>query len=197
MNVILLESVENLGGIGDLVKVKPGYGRNYLLPQGKAALATPDNMKAIEARRAELEKAEAEELAKAKERAKAFDGLEVVIHANAGSEGKLFGSVGPIDIVEALAGVQVEMERAEIRRPVAGSRRVYDRRASAFGSGCGLPRSRGRRRVKKKSADRLAGCVTFEPGQIPAGETDKWSELWTMALQTEALNSASRCRRTP
>ena len=117
MNVILLESVENLGGIGDLVKVKPGYGRNYLLPQGKAALATPANMKAIEARRAELEKAEAEELAKAKERAKAFENLEVVIHANAGAEGKLFGSVGPIDIVEALAAVQVEIERAEVRMP--------------------------------------------------------------------------------
>ena len=117
MNVILLESVENLGGIGDLVKVKPGYGRNYLLPQGKAALATPENMKAIEARRAELEKAEAEELAKAKERAKAFENLEVVIHANAGAEGKLFGSVGPIDIVEALAAVQVEIERAEVRMP--------------------------------------------------------------------------------
>lgn len=117
MNVILLESVENLGGIGDLVKVKPGYGRNYLLPQGKAALATPANMKAIEARRAELEKAAAEELAKAKERAKAFENLEVVIHANAGAEGKLFGSVGPIDIVEALAAVQVEIERAEVRMP--------------------------------------------------------------------------------
>jgi large subunit ribosomal protein L9 len=117
MNVILLESVENLGGIGDLVKVKPGYGRNYLLPQGKAALATPENMKAIEARRAELEKVAAEELAKAKERAKAFQGLEVVIHANAGAEGKLFGSVGPIDIVEALAAVQVEIERAEVRMP--------------------------------------------------------------------------------
>ena len=117
MNVILLESVENLGGIGDLVKVKPGYGRNYLLPQGKAALATDANMKAIEARRAELEKAAAEELAKAKARAKAFDGLEVVVHANAGSEGKLFGSVGPIDLVEALAAVQVEVERAEIRMP--------------------------------------------------------------------------------
>jgi len=117
MNVILLESVENLGGIGDLVKVKPGYGRNYLLPQGKAALATSENMKAIEARRAELEKAEAEELAKAKERAKAFQNLEVVINANAGSEGKLFGSVGPIDIVEALAAVQVEIERAEVRMP--------------------------------------------------------------------------------
>ena len=117
MNVILLESVENLGGIGDHVKVKPGYGRNYLLPQGKAALATPENMKAIEARRAELEKAAAEELAKAKERAKAFQDLEVVIHANAGAEGKLFGSVGPIDIVEALAAVQVEIERAEVRMP--------------------------------------------------------------------------------
>jgi len=117
MNVILLESVENLGGIGDLVKVKPGYGRNYLLPQGKAALATPENMKAIEARRAELEKTAAEELAKARERAKAFTDLEVVIHANAGSEGKLFGSVGPIDIVEALTAIQVEVERSEVRMP--------------------------------------------------------------------------------
>ncbi len=117
MNVILLESVENLGTIGDLVKVKPGYGRNYLLPQGKAALATPANMKAIEARRAELEKVAAEERAKAKERAKAFTNLEVVIHANAGAEGKLFGSVGPVDIVEALAAVQVEIERAEVRMP--------------------------------------------------------------------------------
>ena len=117
MNVILLESVENLGGIGDLVKVKPGYGRNYLLPQGKAALATDANMKAIEARRAELEKAAAAEQSKAKARAKAFDGLELVVHANAGAEGKLFGSVGPIDLVEALAAVQVEVERAEIRMP--------------------------------------------------------------------------------
>lgn len=117
MNVILLESVENLGGIGDLVKVKPGYGRNYLLPQGKAALATAENMKAIEARRAELEKAAAAELAEARDRAKAFTDLEVVIQANAGPEGKLFGSVGPVDIVEALAGIQVNVERAEIRMP--------------------------------------------------------------------------------
>ncbi len=117
MNVILLENVENLGGIGDLVKVKPGYGRNFLLPQGKAALATPENMKAIEARRAELEKAAAEELAKAMERSKAFEGLEVIIKANAGSEGKLFGSVGPLDIAEALEAVQVEVERSEIRMP--------------------------------------------------------------------------------
>jgi len=117
MNVILLENVENLGGIGDLVKVKPGFGRNFLLPQGKAALATPDNMKAIEARRAELEKAAAADLAKAKSRAKTINGVELVISANAGSEGKLFGSVGPIDIAEALEAIQIEVERAEIRMP--------------------------------------------------------------------------------
>jgi len=117
MNVILLENVENLGGIGDLVKVKPGYGRNFLLPQGKAALATEKNMKEIEARRAELEKAAAEEIAKAEARAKQINGLELVIPANAGSEGKLFGSVGPIDIADALASIQVEVERAEVRMP--------------------------------------------------------------------------------
>ena len=117
MNVILLESVENLGGIGDLVKVKPGYGRNFLLPQGKAALATDENMKQIEARRADLEKAAAEELAKANARAASINGVELVISANAGSEDKLFGSVGPIDIAEALAAIQVEVERSEIRMP--------------------------------------------------------------------------------
>ena len=117
MNVILLENVENLGSIGDLVKVKPGYGRNYLLPQGKAALATPENMKEIEARRAELEKAAAEELAAARKRASAIEGMEVVIPANAGPEGKLFGSVGPIDIADAFEKVQVEVERSEVRMP--------------------------------------------------------------------------------
>ena len=117
MNVILLENVENLGGIGDLVKVKPGYGRNYLLPQGKAALATPENMKEIETRRAELEKAAAEELEAAKVRAGTVEGMEVVIKANAGPEGKLFGSVGPIDIAEAFDQVQVEVQRSEIRMP--------------------------------------------------------------------------------
>ena len=117
MNVILLDNVENLGKIGDLVKVKPGYGRNYLLPQGKAALATPENMKQIEARRAELEKAAAEEFAAAKTRAAAIDGMELVIQANAGPEGKLFGSVGPIDIADAFEKVQVEVQRSEIRMP--------------------------------------------------------------------------------
>jgi len=117
MNVILLDNVENLGRIGDLVKVKPGYGRNYLLPQGKAALATPENMKAIEARRAELEKAAAEELATAKGRAESINGVELVVQANAGPEGKLFGSVGPVDIAEAFEAVQIEVQRSEIRMP--------------------------------------------------------------------------------
>ena len=117
MNVILLDNVENLGKIGDLVTVKPGYGRNFLLPQGKAALATPDNIREIEARRAELEKAAAEELAQAKKRAGVIGGMELVIPANAGSEDKLFGSVGPIDIAEAFEGVQVEVQRSEIRMP--------------------------------------------------------------------------------
>ncbi len=117
MNVILLDNVENLGCIGDLVKVKSGYGRNYLLPQGKAALATPANIKAIETRRAELEKAAAEELVTANARAETINGMELVISANAGSEGKLFGSVGPVDIAEAFAGVQIEIQRSEVRMP--------------------------------------------------------------------------------
>ena len=117
MNVILLDKVENLGDIGDLVTVKPGYGRNFLLPQGKATLATKDNIAAVEARRAELEKAAADELKSAKDRAKLIDGMELVIPANAGEEGKLFGSVGPIDICEALSKVGVEVERSEVRMP--------------------------------------------------------------------------------
>jgi large subunit ribosomal protein L9 len=115
MNVILLDNVENLGAIGDLVKVKPGFGRNYLLPKGKAALATKDNMAEFEARRAELEKRAAEELKAARARADLVRGMELVIPANVGSEGKLFGSVGPIDIEQAFEKVGVEVARSEIR----------------------------------------------------------------------------------
>ncbi len=115
MNVILLENVENLGGIGDLVTVKPGYGRNFLLPQGKAALATRENMAEIEKRRAELEKAAAEELAAARARAELIKGMELVIPANVGAEGKLFGSVGPIDIEQAFEKLNIEVARAEVR----------------------------------------------------------------------------------
>jgi len=117
MNVILLDNVENLGGIGDLVSVKAGYGRNYLLPQGKAALATKENITEFEARRAGLEKAAAEDLAAAKAREVLIQGMELVITANVGPEGKLFGSVGPIDIAEAFSKVGVEAQRSEIRMP--------------------------------------------------------------------------------
>lgn len=117
MNVILLEKVENLGDIGDLVRVKPGYGRNYLVPQGKASLATPENIKEFEARRAELERQAADELTAAKARAELIQGMQLVIRANAGAEGKLFGSVGPHDIVEACEKVGVEIARSEVRMP--------------------------------------------------------------------------------
>ena len=117
MNVILLDKVENLGDIGDLVTVKPGYGRNYLLPAGKASLATPTNIKEFDTRRAELEKQAAEELTAAKARAELVQGMELIIPANAGTEGKLFGSVGPIDITEACGKVGVEVARSEVRMP--------------------------------------------------------------------------------
>ncbi len=117
MNVILLDNIENLGNIGDLVSVKAGYGRNFLLPKGKAALATKDNIKEFEAKRDGLEKAAAEQLASARARAELVQGMELVIPANAGSEGKLFGSIGPIDIAEAFSKVGVEVGRSEIRLP--------------------------------------------------------------------------------
>lgn len=117
MNVILLDKIENLGNIGDLVSVKAGYGRNYLLPQGKAALATKQNIAEFEARRADLEKAAAGELAAAKARAELINGMELVIPANAGPEGKLFGSIGPIDIAAAFEKVGVEANRSEVRMP--------------------------------------------------------------------------------
>jgi large subunit ribosomal protein L9 len=117
MNVILLDKIENLGDIGDLVTVKPGYGRNYLLPSGKASLATSDNLAEFKIRRTELEKQAIEELAAANARAELVKDMELVICANVGTEGKLFGSIGPIDIVDACKKVGVEIVRSEIRMP--------------------------------------------------------------------------------
>jgi len=117
MNVILLDKVENLGAIGDLVTVKPGYGRNFLIPSGKAALATQANIAEFEAKRSELEEHAAGEMTSAKARAALVEGMELVIPANVGAEGKLFGSVGPIDIAEAFEKVGVEVARSEIRMP--------------------------------------------------------------------------------
>jgi large subunit ribosomal protein L9 len=115
MEVILLQKVTNLGAIGDRVKVKPGYGRNYLIPQGKAALATAKNIAALESRRAELEKAAADELAVAQQRAAAFEGFALTLKAKAGNEGKLFGSIGTSDVAEALAARGLKVERSEVR----------------------------------------------------------------------------------
>ena len=117
MEVILLEKVDNLGNIGDLVKVHAGYGRNFLLPKGKATLATPDNIAAFEARRAELESREVGELAAATERAGQLGSLNLTLTANAGAEGKLFGSIGTIDIVEACSEAGVPVQRSEVRLP--------------------------------------------------------------------------------
>ncbi len=118
MEVILLENVSNLGGLGDKVDVKAGFGRNYLIPQGKAVPATAENTAEFEARRAELEAAAAEVLAKAQARAEAINALAVItISANAGEEGKLFGSVGTRDIAEAVTAAGCEVDKAEIRLP--------------------------------------------------------------------------------
>jgi large subunit ribosomal protein L9 len=117
MEVILLEKVDNVGGIGDRVRVKSGYARNYLLPQGKATLATPANIAKFESRRAELEAKAAAELTAARDRAKKLAGLVLKIEMQAGAEGKLFGSVGTVDIAEAISKHGVEIERSEVRLP--------------------------------------------------------------------------------
>ena len=128
MEVILLEKIENLGSLGDRVKVKPGYGRNYLLPQGKAAPATPENIAEFEARRAELEKTAAEALAAAEARRDTLADMVITIVAKAGEEGKLFGSVGTSDIADAIKAAGVDVERNEIRLPSGALRQTgeYD-----------------------------------------------------------------------
>jgi large subunit ribosomal protein L9 len=115
MEIILLQKVDNVGGIGDLVRVKSGYARNYLIPQGKATLATAENKAKFELRRAELEAKAAAELAAAQARAKKLEGLVIKLEMQAGTEGKLFGSVGTVDIAEAIAKQGIEVERSEIR----------------------------------------------------------------------------------
>ena len=117
MEVILLQKIANLGELGQVVKVKDGYARNFLIPQGKAKRATEENRKAFESRRAELEKAQATALAKAQERAAKLNGLTLQITQKAGPDGRLFGSVTNYDIVEALGKQGHEVERAQIRMP--------------------------------------------------------------------------------
>ncbi|MCR9192543.1 MAG: 50S ribosomal protein L9 [Gammaproteobacteria bacterium] len=117
MQVILLEKIRNLGDLGDNVKVKPGYGRNYLIPQHKAVFATEKNIVEFEKKRAELEKKAAQEFAKAEERAAKLQDLTVVIASQASDEGKLYGSVGLNEIQEAIVAKSIEVSRREIMMP--------------------------------------------------------------------------------
>jgi large subunit ribosomal protein L9 len=117
MELILLQKVANLGNIGDRVKVTSGYGRNFLLPKGKATLATAENVARFDARRAELERAANEELHAAQQRAAAIKEFKLTIIAKAGSEGKLFGSVGTADIAEAATAAGHALARSEVRLP--------------------------------------------------------------------------------
>ena len=124
MEVILLEKVENLGNLGDRVNVKPGYGRNFLIPSGKATPATEEHIRAFEERRAELEKAAADLLAKAEARRDQLADMSVTIKAKAGDEGKLFGSVGTADIADAISAAGVDVERSEVRLPEGAFRQT-------------------------------------------------------------------------
>jgi large subunit ribosomal protein L9 len=126
MEIILLQKVANLGNIGDRVKVKSGFGRNYLLPQGKATLATPDNIARFEARRAELEKAAHEHLTSAEQRAAQLKEFKLIIPSKAGTEGKLFGSIGTADIAEAATKAGIQIERSEVRLPNGALRTIGD-----------------------------------------------------------------------
>lgn len=124
MNVILLEKVKGLGAMGDIVSVKGGYARNFLVPNRKAKMATADNVKKFEAERAELEAQAAAALAEAQQLHEKMQGLVVSIEAKAGDEGKLFGSVGTQDVVDALAVLGFKVERRDVQMPNGAIRTV-------------------------------------------------------------------------
>ena len=124
MQVILMEKVANLGNLGDVVKVKDGYARNFLIPQGKAKRATEENLKAFESKRAELEKAQSAALAQAQERGAKLDGQQVKMNMKAGVDGRLFGSVTNYDIVDALKAQGHTVERSQVRMPAGALKQV-------------------------------------------------------------------------
>ena len=117
MEVILKEDIKNLGEIGDVVSVKPGYGRNFLVPQGKAVFATADNLKNLEQQKEELRKKQEGELSLLREKAQTFEGLKLTIEANVTEEGTLYGSIGTIDLVNAANEKGIELERSYINMP--------------------------------------------------------------------------------
>jgi large subunit ribosomal protein L9 len=124
MQIILMEKVPNIGSLGDVVKVKDGYARNFLIPQGKARRATPDNLRLLESKRAELEKAAGEKLAVATAQAEKLTGTTLRITQKAGVDGRLFGSVTNVDIVEALKAQGFAVEKSSIRMPTGPLKQV-------------------------------------------------------------------------
>ena len=126
MQVILLEKVVNVGDLGEVVKVRQGYARNFLIPQGKAKRATPENLKLLEEKRSELEKAAGERLAKAQGQAEKIEGVTIQVTQKAGVDGRLFGSVTNVDIVDALQGLGHTVEKSMVRMPEGPLKHVGD-----------------------------------------------------------------------
>src|SRR5213594_2232511 len=126
MQVILLEKVVNLGALGDVVKVKDGFARNYLLPKGKAKRATPENLAEFEKKRGDLERVQSEALAAAQEKGAKLEGLTIQITQKAGVDGRLFGSVTTFDIVEALKGQGFSVQKAGVRMPTGPLKQIGD-----------------------------------------------------------------------
>lgn len=126
MQIILLEKVANVGNLGDVVKVKAGFARNFLIPKGMAKRATPENLELLQAKRAELEKAAAEKLAAAHALGEKLEGTAVQIVQKAGVDGRLFGSVGNVDIVAALAAQGIAIQKAQVRMPAGPLKTVGD-----------------------------------------------------------------------
>ena len=126
MQIILLEKVVNVGDLGEVVKVKQGYARNFLIPQGKAKRATPENVKLLEEKRSELERAAGEKLAKAQAQAEKLEGVTIQVTQKAGVDGRLFGSVTNVDIVDALQGLGHSVEKAMVRMPEGPLKHVGD-----------------------------------------------------------------------
>ncbi|HEY1436094.1 MAG TPA: 50S ribosomal protein L9 [Casimicrobiaceae bacterium] len=126
MQVILLEKVVNVGDLGEVVKVRQGYARNFLIPQGKAKRATPENLKLLEEKRSELERAAGERLAKAQAQAEKIEGVTIQVTQKAGVDGRLFGSVTNVDIVDALQGLGHSVEKSMVRMPEGPLKHVGD-----------------------------------------------------------------------
>ncbi|WP_447893804.1 MULTISPECIES: 50S ribosomal protein L9 [unclassified Vreelandella] len=128
MEVILLDKIGKLGGLGDKVTVKPGYGRNYLVPYGLAVPATKENVEAFDAQRAELEAQAAERKAEAEARAEQLNDIELSLVSKAGDEGKLFGSIGPRDLADAISSAGIDVAKSEVRMPLGPIRQTgeYD-----------------------------------------------------------------------